>query len=189
MTYNKNLLIAGAGQYGQVAKEIAVSMGCFEKIAFLDDGYNEEDAKDTSMVGKLYNYESFVAEYSYAVVAIGCPELRLEYIRKMQDKHFKIATLVSPQAYISPSAQIMCGSIVEAAAVINSNVNIAIGVYVCAGAIVNHNSFIGDGCTLQCGSVVPASSLVLAKTVLGYNEVYAKNRLSDTSLACNDYKF
>ena len=33
----KNLLIIGAGQYGMVAKEIAESMKCFEKIDFVDD--------------------------------------------------------------------------------------------------------------------------------------------------------
>ena len=40
---NKNLLILGAGIYGLVAKEIAESMGCFGKIAFVDD-----NAKTTS---------------------------------------------------------------------------------------------------------------------------------------------
>ena len=39
---NKNLLILGAGQYGQVAKEIAEETGYFDKIAFLDD--NSEQA-------------------------------------------------------------------------------------------------------------------------------------------------
>lgn len=34
---NKNLLIVGAGTYGVVASEIATDMGCFEKIAFVDD--------------------------------------------------------------------------------------------------------------------------------------------------------
>lgn len=37
MKVNKNLLILGAGQYGYVAKEVAESMGHFEKITFLDD--------------------------------------------------------------------------------------------------------------------------------------------------------
>lgn len=34
---NNNLLILGAGQYGDVAKEMAEAMGCFGKIDFLDD--------------------------------------------------------------------------------------------------------------------------------------------------------
>ncbi len=38
---NKNLLIIGAGIYGVVAKEIAESMNCFEKIDFVDDNRKE----------------------------------------------------------------------------------------------------------------------------------------------------
>ena len=34
---NHNLLIVGAGIYRVVAKEIAESMECFDKIAFADD--------------------------------------------------------------------------------------------------------------------------------------------------------
>ena len=34
-----SLLIIGAGQYGLVALEIAQAMGCFDKIAFLDDSF------------------------------------------------------------------------------------------------------------------------------------------------------
>ena len=47
-----NLLILGAGQFGLMVKEIAESMGCFDKIDFLDD--NNEIA-----VGKLCDYEEF----------------------------------------------------------------------------------------------------------------------------------
>ena len=169
---NKNLLILGAGQYGQVAKEIAESMGCFEKISFLDDMFSEKDEWNGIIIGKLCDYVKFVAEYSYAVVAIGCSELRLEYIKKLHNKCFDVTTLISPKAYVSPSAQIRCGSIIEAGAVINPTASVAIGVYVCAGAVVNHNSFVDDGSTLQCGSIIPANSFVSAKTKLGYNEVY-----------------
>ncbi len=45
---NRHLLIIGAGQYGMVAKEIAESMGCFDRIDFVDD------VSDTA-VGKMRN--------------------------------------------------------------------------------------------------------------------------------------
>ena len=192
MQKNKNLLILGAGQYGQVAKEIAKDMGCFEKISFLDDRCDETLERNELIIGNLCDYKKFVTEYSYAFVAMGSAELRLEYIKKLQDESFKVETLVSPKAYVSQSAQIMCGSVVEAMAVVNAKVHIAKGVYVCAGAIVNHNSFVGDGCTLQCGSVVPAKSCVFAKTTLEYNEVYTKKfdePIEKRTPAGNDYKF
>ena len=169
MNLNKNLLILGAGQYGQVAKEVAESMGCFEKIAFLDD-------KSDVAIGELNEYEKFVTEYSYAFVAIGNADLRLSYIQKLEEACFRIAILVSPKAYVSPSAQLMKGTIVEPLAVVNANSSVCIGVYVCAGSIVNHNSLIGDGCQLDCGSVVGSNVILLAKTKLECNEVFDKNR-------------
>lgn len=162
---NKNLLIVGAGQYGMVAKEIAEDMGCFEKIGFVDD--SSELAID-----KLENYAKYSQEYSYAIVAIENADIRLSYIKKLEESLFKIAVLVSPRAYVSPSAQLMKGTIVEPMATVNANSLVAIGVIVCAGAIVEHNAAVGDGCLLQCGSVVSSGNVMKMKNSLGYNEVF-----------------
>lgn len=181
---NNNLLILGAGQYGMIAKEIAESMNCFAKIDFLDD-------QNEIAIDRLENYESYIGQYSHAIVAIGDSDIRLSYIQKLEEACFNIPVLVSPRAYVAPSAQIMKGAIVEPMAVINANAMVAIGVFVCAGAIVNHNAAIGDGCVLQCGSVVAAGSLMLAKTKLNYSAVYYgcdKERAMRRPVG-NDYKF
>ena len=181
---NKNLLILGAGQYGQVAKEIAESMGCFEKIDFLDD-------KNEIAIDRLDNYEKYTVDYSYAVVAIGDPDVRLAYIKKLEEACYRVAILVSPKAYISSSAQLIKGTIVEPMAVVNAYATLCIGVFACAGSIVNHNAFVGDACQLDCGSVVGASAALLAKTKLHYNEVYYGMGTA-ISMKCpevNDYKF
>ena len=73
----ENLLIIGAGQYGQVAREIAESMNCFDKISFLDDN-------NPKAVGKMADYEKFVMDYEYAIVAIGNSALRLEFTEKLR---------------------------------------------------------------------------------------------------------
>lgn len=179
---NKNLLILGAGQYGMVAREIAESMGSFEKIDFLDD--HKEFAID-----KLTNYEKYAAEYTYAIVAIGNAETRLSYIQKLEEACFRIAILVSPRAYIAPSTQLMKGSIIEPMAVIHANAVVAVGVIVCAGAIVNHNAAVGDGCLLQCGSVVAAGTMMKMKSTLGYNEVLMNTGvlIEKRTPAGNDY--
>lgn len=78
---NKNLIIAGAGQYGLVAKEIAEDMGCFEKIGFVDD-----NAKTTpngiDVLGSFENVEDLAREYSNIIVAIGRADIRLDLIHK-----------------------------------------------------------------------------------------------------------
>lgn len=164
---NSNLLILGAGQYGQVVKEVAESMGCFKKIDFLDD--NSELA-----VGKFSDYIKFAKDYKYAFVAIGNADSRLDLIQRLDDAGFGIPVLVSSKAFVSPSAQLMKGTIVEPMAVVNANSLVRVGVFICAGAIVNHNSVIGDGCQLDCGSVVGSNISLQAQTKLKYSEVFDK---------------
>lgn len=164
---HKNLLILGAGQYGRVAGETALGTGKFGEIAFLDD-------KNACAVGKLADYEKFVSEYKYAFVAMGNADLRLGYIAKLQSAGYEVAVIVSPRAYVAPSASLGCGSIVEAGAVVNSFAALGEGTLVCAGAIVNHNAVVGDGCQIDCGSVVGPNAVLPAKTRLGYNETFVK---------------
>ena len=162
---NKNLLILGAGQFGLMVKEIAESMNCFEKIDFLDD--NNEIA-----IGKLNDYEKFVCEYRYAVVAIGNPQIRLSYIQKLEESCFIVAILVSPRAYIAPSAQLMKGTIVEPMAVLQANSTVAIGSIISSGAVVRHNAFVGDVCHVDCNAVVMSGSIVPAQTKIEVCTVY-----------------
>ena len=168
MSAERSLLILGAGQYGQVAKEVAESTKRFDRIDFLDD--NSELA-----VAKLDAYESLVDRYKYAFVAIGNANLRLSYIQKLEKVNFEAAILISPKAHVSASAQLMPGCIVEPMAVINANSVIGKGVIVCAGAIVNHNAVVGEGCQLDCGSVVGSNVKLNSNTKLKYNEVFDKN--------------
>lgn len=163
---NKNLLILGAGQYGQVAKETAEFMRIFDKIAFLDDSVE-------TAIGKFSEYEKFVAEYSNAFVAVGNAKLRLELLKKLEEAGYLLLPIVSPYAHVSPSAQIGKGSIVEAGAVIQANATVAFGCIISANAVVNHNSFVGDGCHIDCNATVPSGVVVYAGTKVNSNICYA----------------
>lgn len=160
-----NLLILGAGAYGRVAKEIALSTNRFKKIDFLDDA-------NTCAIGKFDDYVTLAKTYPCAVVAVGNPKLRLEYIEKLLKVGYNVVNLFSPQAYVSPSAQVGKGCIVEPMAVVNANTELGMGVIVCAGAVVNHDCIVGDGCQFDCGSVIAARAVVPRITKLENNAVY-----------------
>lgn len=162
---NNNLLILGAGQFGAMAKEIAEDMGCFGKIAFLDD--RNEDA-----IGKLDDYEHFVVDYNYGIVAIGNTEIRLKLIQKLEEACYRVAILVSPRAYVSPSAQLMKGTIVEPMATVQTSSTVCVGCIISSGAVVRHNTFVGDGCHCDCNSVVLSGAVVPAKTKVNCGEIY-----------------
>lgn len=107
-----NLLIIGAGQYGMVVEELAKSLGCFDKIGFLEDN-------NPKAIGKLNEYKQFADEYANAVVAIGNAQLRLELIAEHEKAGFNVPTIIHNSSYISPSAIIGKGSVIEPLAVIH----------------------------------------------------------------------
>lgn len=160
----KNLLIIGAGQYGMVAKEIAESMKCFEKIAFVDD------ASDVA-VGKLANLEKLIHEYDSAVVAIGNSELRLNLIKRLCEIGYDVPTLIHEKAYVSPSAKIGIGCFIEPMVVVHTAVTVETGCILSAGVILNHNCVVHEGCHINCGSAVKARAEIRTGTRTGYNEI------------------
>lgn len=170
---NNNLLIIGAGIYGVVAMEIAESMKCFEKIVFVDD-----NAKTTptgiEVVGTTADIEHLICEYSNVIVAIGNSEARLDLLRKLEETPCNIVTLISPYAYVSPSAKIMKGSIIEPMAVIHTGALISVGCIISAGAVVNHASICCDGVHVDCNATVAGYTSVPAGTKVCSGELFKR---------------
>lgn len=158
-----NLLIIGAGHYGMIVKEIAETLG-YDKIDFLDD--NSEKA-----VGRINEMAQFTNEYRNAVVAIGNAGIRLKLIAELEKAGCDIPILVHEKAYISKSAVIGKGSIIEPMAVVHTEARIGTGCLISAGAVINHNSIIDDGCHIDCGTVVGARAVVRSKTNTKYGEI------------------
>lgn len=174
----QNLLIIGAGIYGLVAREIAESMGCFDCIAFVDDGA-KETPDGIPVIGTTKDLEVLSGEYKNAVVAIGNPAVRLRLLQKIENETLmRVATLVSPQAYISRTAQIGSGSIVEPMAVIHTGCVIGKGCIISAGAVVNHASLCGDGVHVDCNATVAGNTAVPGGIKVTSGTVYQNQKPS-----------
>ena len=163
----KNLLILGAGQYGRVARETADTMGCFERIDFLDDN-------SPLAIGRLADYESFAQSYGSAFVAMGNPQLRMRWLNKLDAAGFELPALIHPKAYVSSSAVIGPGSIVEPMAVVNTEAVVEKGGLLCAGCVVNHNAHVMAGCQIDCGAVVASNAVVPEGTKVQSGTVFHK---------------
>ena len=186
---NKNLLIIGAGCCGLAAKETAEAMGCFEKISFLDDNIKEMP-DGSNILGTVKEFANFATEYSNVFVAIENPEIRLNLLKKIKETTpYKIATLISPKAYISPTAQIMQGSLVEAMAVVNTGSIIAIGCIIGAGSVVNHCSMCCEGVHMECNATVADNTLVPAGTYIDSDIVYKRDKIEVNDLFLDEERW
>lgn len=156
---NHNLLIVGAGVYGMVAKEIAHSMNCFDRIAFVDDGHDR--APDgTKTIGTTKDLSCLSKEYSHVIVAIGNVSVRQKMMQIIEETSLELTTLVSPRAYIAPSARLGKGCIIEPMSVVHTDCVLGKGCFICAGAVVNHASSCGDFVQVDCNATVAGSTVV-----------------------------
>lgn len=137
----KNLLILGAGQLGQVTKEIAQMEGHYQAIDFLDD-------YEPMAIGKLEEYSKFTDRYSDAIVAIDNIRIRVQYFKKLKDAGYHIPKLIHASAYIAPSAIIGEGTIIEPMALLHTDAYVGTGCIVSECAIVGHHSKVDDFCYL-----------------------------------------
>ena len=180
-----NLLIIGAGIYALVANEIANDMGSFDKIDFIDD-----NAKSTpngiAVIGTTVDIVRLSKDYQNCIVAIGNPDVRLSLIEKIEkETSCNIISLISPRAYIAPSAKIEKGCVVEPMAVIHTMCRIGSGCLISAGAVVNHASTIGDGCHIDCNATVLENQKVPVKTKICSGEVFCEKHLPTTPIPVN----
>lgn len=151
------LIIVASKRYGDYVKEIAESMGCFEKISFVDN--DRQDA-----IGRLDELLSFYPEYNCAIAASDDGEERLKWNKRLEEL-FNVPVLFHKDSTISPSSSLLPGSIVEPRAVIGCQVTIGSSTVVGAGTVIEPYCFIGDGSTLRSGTIVKSTSIVDKNTV------------------------
>ena len=162
-----NLLILGAGPYGQLAREVALTMNCFDMISFLDDASSEA-------IGKTDDYVRFFGTYTAAFVAIGNSRIRMQLMDRLQACGYAIPVLRHPVSVVMPSAQTGPGCMIEPMAVVSANAVVESGCLICAGAVVNHNARVCRGCQIDCNAVVASHAVVPEGTKVPSGTVYAR---------------
>ncbi|ADU24290.1 hypothetical protein [Ruminococcus albus] len=160
-----NLLIIGAGQYGAMLKESARALNLYDKIDFLDD--HSEEA-----IGTLADCAKFTDRYQCAIVAIGDADIRLAVTDKLKAAGYEIVSFISPKAYVSPSAKIAEGCVIEPMSVISTAVKVDRCCIISSGAVVNHNSVVGEGCHIDCNATVRSNQTVPPKTKVDYGKIF-----------------
>jgi len=87
----------------------------------------------------------FVTNYSHVIVAVGDSVMRLGWLEMLASHGFNIATLIHPNAWLSPSATLAAGTVVMVGASIQADVRIGRGCIINTGANVDHDCCLGDG--------------------------------------------
>ena len=158
------LLIVGAGGHGQVVKEVAEALHIYEQIDFVDD-------QAESAVGKIEDLEVLRVQYDTAFVGIGNNRVRGEIYTKLKEYAYDIPTLIHPTAYVSKSACIGAGTVVEPKAIVNAHTEVGEGCIISVGAIVDHDVVLENHVHVNAGAICKAGSRVAKETKLEAGQV------------------
>lgn len=166
----KSLLILGAGGFGQMVKETAITLG-YEKVMFLDDA-----AKDEDVIGMCCDYVLKHEDYSEAVAAFGNNKTRLFWTDKLLEEGYEMPSIVHPSAIVSPSAVLEPGCFIMQRAVVNTHTKIERAALINSGAVVDHDSCVCAGAHIGLGSVVKANCTIESGQKVEAGEVIFSTR-------------
>ena len=79
----------------------------------------------------------------------------------------KLPVIISPYAYVSPYAQIGCGTIVMHNAIINADARVGDNCIINSRALIEHDVVIGNHCHISTGAVVNGAVEVGDNTFIG----------------------
>ena len=136
---NSTLLILGAGGHGRVVADAALAQGRWVRVRVSD--------RDPARVGeellpglRVEPLDEAVSASSEVHVAIGSAAARA---REAQAIGLPLATVIHPQASVSPHAHVGEGSFVAARAVVAPSARLGACVIVNHGAVVDHDVQVG----------------------------------------------
>lgn len=118
--------------------------------------------------------EKFVSENSYFLITIGqikTSEARVKFYNQLKKLNAKLATVISPRAYVSKYARIGEGTVVLHDVLVNSNVEVGENCILNTKCLLEHDVKVGSHCHISTASVVNGGCNVEANCFVGSNAV------------------
>jgi len=159
-----NLLVIGAEGHGRVVAEVAAACG-YQRVDFLDDRLVE------GVVGTIEEIEAKASKYDSVIVAIGNNKIRAQIQARLEAIEANITTLIHPTAYISPSATVCVGTVIEPKAIVNAHSSIGKGCIISVGSIVDHDVMIENFVHINAGAICKAGSHIESGRKLEAGEI------------------
>lgn len=161
--------IYGSGGAGRELRELAELQGCWEELVFIDDTVEEDLYKGIKRMPFGAFCQRYRAEEAEVIIAQGEPEHKIALYHKAKDKGYYLARLIHPTSYISESAKLGQGIVIQANAFVSCNTVIEDNTHILQGAIIGHDCVIQKHCQISPGVTLGGSAEVKEGTYIGLN--------------------
>lgn len=167
------IILIGGGGHCKSCVDVIEAENKFEIIGILD----VKEKVGQKVLGYLINgtdaqIERFIADDCYFLITLGqikTADLRVELFEKLKSLNAKIATVVSPIAYVSKHAEIAEGTIIMHHALINAGVKIGKNCIINTKSLLEHDVIVKDHCHISTGAILNGDVKVQEKCFVGSN--------------------
>lgn len=168
-----NLILVGGGGHCKSCIDVIESENKFKIYGILD--VKEKIGQKVlgyEIIGTDEDIEKYIKDGFYFLITIGhikTAEIRAEIFKKLKKNNAKIATIISPLAYVSKHSKIAEGTIIMHQALINAGVTVGENCIINSKALLEHDVKIENNCHISTGAVINGEVTVGEESFVGSN--------------------
>jgi len=171
----KKLILLGGGGHCKSCIDVIEQSEQYEIAGILDKPESiGQTVLGYEIIGTDEQINKWAKEGFHFLITVGqikSPEIRQALYKKLIKCKAKIATIISPRAYVSKYAEIAEGTIIMHDALINAGAAIGKNCIINSKALIEHDAIIGDSCHISTAAVVNGEVEVKNGTFFGSNAV------------------
>jgi len=164
------LILLGGGGHCKACIDVIEQQGRFAIAGILDKAeLVGTQVLNYPIIGTDAEIATLSANHSFLVTVgqIRSPATRITIYSKLKEAKAKIATIVSPRAYLSAHARIGEGSIVMHGATVNAGATIGNNCIINSHALVEHDAVIHDHCHIATGAIINGGAEIGTGSFIG----------------------
>lgn len=182
-----DLILIGGGGHCRSCIDVIESEGRYNIIGILDQKDQiGEIVSGYKVIGNDDDIFIYAQKDYFFLITIGQlenPELRIKIFNLIKKYNGKLATVISPRAYISRTASVGDGSIIMHDALVNAHAVIG---YNC---IINTKALIEHDCNISSHSHISTSSVVNGGVTIGKGSFFGSNAVSKQGVKIKSNSF
>ena len=169
-----NLILIGGGGHCKSCIDVIEQENKFNITGILD--VKEKVGQDIlgyKIIGTDNDIEKYISNHLFLITIgyIKTPNLRIKIYNKIKEFNGKLATVISPRAYVSERADIKEGTIIHHDALVNAGAIIGKNCIINSKSLIEHDAIVEDNCHIAIGAKLAGGVLVKKNSFIGANSL------------------
>ncbi len=170
----KDLILIGAGGHSKSCIEVIENEGKYKISGLLDLSEKVGEALlGYPIIGTDNDIKKYLSTHSFLITLgqIHTAKHRIKLFQLLKEHNVKLATIISPLAYVSKHATLGEGTIVMAHAFVNAGASIGTNCIINTKALIEHDCTIENNCHISISAVLAGEVCVKENSFIGANTI------------------